>query len=135
MGSVTRLLRDEYDKLNRKNRTVENMVSMAVSRELSKENATAYTYTNNDTAIHAIKPFSKKKPNFTSNKKPKNKCSKCGRLHDFGKCPAKDKTYLICQKPGHFAKCCIIKIGDNPVTSQLVLQEQIKLQYSHLNKS
>ena len=29
----------------------------------------------------------------------------------------------------------MMKIGDNSVTSQLVLQEQIKLQYSHLNKS
>ena len=104
-GISDKTLRDEYDKLNRKDRTVENMVSMAVSREQSKENATAYANTNNDTAIQAIKPFNKK-PNFTSNKKPKNKCSKCGRLHDFGKCPAKDKTCLICQKPGHFAKCC-----------------------------
>ena len=42
---------------------------MAVSRELSKENAMAYANTNNDTVIHAIKP-SNKKSNFTSNKKP-----------------------------------------------------------------
>ena len=65
----------------------------------------AYANTNNDTAIHAIKPFNKK-PNLTSNKKPKNKCTKCGQLHDFGKCPAKDKTCLICQNSRHFAKCC-----------------------------
>ena len=104
-GLSDQALGDEYDKLSRKDRTVENMVSMAVSRELSKENAIAYAKTNNNTAIHAIKPLNKK-PNLTSNKKPKNKCSKCGRLHDLGKCPAKEKPCLICQKPGHFAKCC-----------------------------
>ena len=59
-------LRDEYDKLGRKNRTVENMVSMTVSRELSKENAMAYANTNN-TTIHEIKI--NKKPNITSSKK------------------------------------------------------------------
>ena len=64
----------------------------------------AYANTDN-TAIHTLKSFNKK-PNPTSSKKPKNKCSKCGRLHDFGKCPAKDKTCLVCQKPEHFAKCC-----------------------------
>ena len=56
-GISDQALRDEYDKLKRKDRTVENMVSMAVSRELSKENATAYANTGNDTAIHVIKPF------------------------------------------------------------------------------
>ena len=84
--------------------------------------------------IHAIKPFNKK-PNFTSNKKPKNKCNKCGRLHDFGKCPAKDKQALYAKNLGTLQSAAAIKIADNPVTSQLVLQEQIKLQYSHLNKS
>ena len=53
-GISDQALRDEYDKLSRKDRTVENMVSMAVSRELSKENAMAYANTNN-TAILAIK--------------------------------------------------------------------------------
>ena len=106
-GISDQALRDEYDKLGRKDRTVENMVSMAVSRELSKENAMAYANTSN-TAIHAIKSFNKK-PNPTSSKTPKNKCSKCGRSHDIGKCPAKDKTCLICQKPGHFAECCCEK--------------------------
>ena len=53
-GISDQALRDEYDKLNRKDRTVENMVSMAVSRELSKENATAYANTSNDTTIHAV---------------------------------------------------------------------------------
>ena len=50
-------LRGEYDMLDRKDRTVENMVSMALRRELSKENAMAYANTNN-TAIHAIKYIS-----------------------------------------------------------------------------
>ena len=103
-GISDQALRDEYDKLNRKDRTVQNMVSMAVSRELSKENAMAYANTTNS-AIHTIKSFNKK-PNLTSSRKPRNKCSKCGRLPDSGKCPVKDKTCLICQKPGHFAKCC-----------------------------
>ena len=56
-GISDQALRDEYDKLHRKDRTVDNMVSMAVSRELSKENAMAYANTNNNTAIHAIKSF------------------------------------------------------------------------------
>ena len=103
-GISDQALRDEYDKLDRKDRAVENMVSMAVCRELSKENATAYANTTNNTAIHEIKSFNKK-PISTSCKTPKNKCSKCGRFYDFGKCPAKDKTCFICQKPGHFANC------------------------------
>ena len=108
-GISDQALRDEYDKLSRKDRTVENMVSMAVSRELSKENAMAYTNTNN-IAIHGIKSINKK-PNITSSKKPKIKCSKCGRLHDFGKCPAKNKTCLLYHKPEHFANCCWDKGG------------------------
>ena len=103
-GISDQALTDEYDKLSRKDRTMENMVSMEVGRELSKENAMAYADTNS-TAIHTIKSFNKK-PNPTSSKKPKNKCNKCGRLHDLGKCPAKAKTCLICQKPRHFAKSC-----------------------------
>ena len=91
-GISDQALRDEYDKLGRKDRTVENMVSMAVSRKLSKENAMAYANTNN-TTIHAIKSLNRK-PYPMASKRPKNKCSKCGRLHDFGKCPAKDKTCL-----------------------------------------
>ena len=103
-GVSDQALRDEYDKLSRKDRTVENIISMAVSGELSKENAIAYTNTNN-TATHTIKPI-KKKPNSTSSKKPKNKCSKCGRFCDLGKCPAKNKTCLLCHIQGHFASCC-----------------------------
>ena len=66
-GISDKTLRDEYDKLGRKDRTVKNMVSMMVSRELSKENAMAYTNTSN-TATHAIKSFHKK-PNPLSSKK------------------------------------------------------------------
>ena len=58
-GISDQALKDEYDKLGRKDRTVENMVSMVVSRELPKENAMAYANTNN-TAIHSIKSFNKK---------------------------------------------------------------------------
>ena len=101
-GINDQALRHEYDKLGRKVRTVENMVSMVVSRELSKENATAYANTNN-TAIHAIKSFHKK-PNPTSSNIPENECNKCGRIHDVGKCPAKDKTCLICQKNSTLCK-------------------------------
>ena len=108
-GISDQALRDKYDKLGRKDRTVENMVSMVVSRKLSKENTMAYANTNN-TAIHAIKSI-KKKPNITSSKKPKRKCSKFGRLLGFGKCPAKNKTFLLCHKPGHFANCCWDKEG------------------------
>ena len=132
-GISDQALRDEYDKLSRKDRTVENMVSMVVSRELSKENAMAYANTNN-TAIHAIKSINKK-PNITSSKKPKIKCSKCGRLHDFGKCPAKNKTCLLCHKPGTLQIAAGIKRGDNSITSHLVFQEQINLQPNHPNKS
>ena len=92
-GISDQALKAEYDKLARKDRTVENRVSMAVRRELSKENAMAYANTSN-TAIHTIKSLNKK-PNPTSSKRPKNKCSKCGRLHDFGKCPTKDKTCCV----------------------------------------
>ena len=65
-GISGQVLRDGCDKLCRKDRTVENMVSMAVSRELSKENVMAYVNTNN-TAIHTITSFNKK-PNPTSSK-------------------------------------------------------------------
>ena len=58
-GITEQALRDEYAKLGRKDRTVENMVSLAVSRELSNENTMTYANTNN-TAIHAIKSFHNK---------------------------------------------------------------------------
>ena len=84
--------RDEYDKLGRKDRTVENMVGMAVSRELSKENAVAYANISNK-SINAVKSFHIK-PNSISNNKHENICNKNGRSHDIGKCPAKGKTFL-----------------------------------------
>ena len=55
-GITDKALRDEYDKLVGKDRTVTNLVSMAVSTELSKENATDYASTSNE-AIHAMKSF------------------------------------------------------------------------------
>ena len=64
----------------------------------------------NNTAIHSIKSINKKH-NFTSSKKPKDKCSKCGRFHDIGKCSAKDKRCLLCHRQGHFASCCQNKEG------------------------
>ena len=67
-GITNQALRDQYDKLGRKDRTVENMVSMTVSGELSRENTMAYANTSN-TAIHAIKSFHKK-PSPISNKDP-----------------------------------------------------------------
>ena len=95
-GISDQALKDEYDKLGRKDRTVENMVSMVVSRELYKESAIAYPNTSNS-AIHAVKSFHKK-PNLTSSKRPENKCNKCGRIHDVGKCSAKTKHVLYAKK-------------------------------------
>ena len=132
-GISDQALRDEYDKLSKKDRTVENMVSMAVSRELSKENAMSCANTNK-TAIHAIKSINKK-PGITSSKKPKNKCSKCGRLHDFGKCPAKIKHAFYAISQGTLQIAAGIKRGDNSIISHLVFQEQINLQPNHPNKS
>ena len=57
------------------------------------------------TAFHAVKSFHNKTKSV-SNKRLENKCNKCGRSHGVGKCLAKDKTCLICQITGHFAKCC-----------------------------
>ena len=72
MALVIISLRDKYDKLGRKDRTVENMVSMAVSRELSKENVMAYASRSN-TAIHTVKSFNNR-PNSMSNNRQENKC-------------------------------------------------------------
>ena len=119
--------------LGRKDRTVENMVSMVVSRELPKENAMANANTNN-TAIHAIKSINKN-TNITSSKKPKNKCSKCGRLHDFGNAQPKIKHALYAINQGTLQIAAGIKRQDNFLTSHLVFQEQINLQPNHLNKS
>ena len=105
-GIIDQALRDEYDKWGRKDRTVENMVGMAVSRELSKGNAEAYANISN-AAIHAVKSFHNK-PNSMSNNRLENKCNKCGRPHDVGKYPAKGKTCHTCQRTGHYAKCCCI---------------------------
>ena len=120
-GITGQALRNEYDKLGRKDRTVENTVSMAASRELSKENVIAYVNTSN-TAIHAIKSFHNKS-RLVSNKRLENKCKKCGRCHEIGKCPAKDKTCLICQRKGHFAKCFYYQpsslSGANKTSTQL----------------
>ena len=52
-----------------------------------------------------------------------NKCSKCGKTHDAAKCSAAGMTCHICQKVGHYAKCCHNKKGgDSLITSLLVFQ-------------
>ena len=45
------------------------------------------------TAIYVIKSFYNK-PQSVSSKRLENKCNKCGRSHDVGKCPARDKHVL-----------------------------------------
>ena len=91
-GITDQALRDEYGKLGRKDRTVENMLSMTVSRELYKDIAMAYANISN-IAIHAIKSFLKKlKP--VSNKRVQNECNKCGRSDDVAKSSAKRKHVL-----------------------------------------
>ena len=97
---------------------MENMVSMAVSRELSKENTMAYASTSH-TVIHAVKSFHNI-PKSVSNKRLENKCNKGGRSHDVGKCPAKDKTCLIYQRKDTLQYIAVKKIGNNPITSHLV---------------
>ena len=44
-GITDQALTDEYDKLGRKQRTVESMLSVSVSTELSKENTMVYANT------------------------------------------------------------------------------------------
>ena len=122
-GFSDQALRDEYDKLGRKDRTVENMVSMAVSRELSKENAMAYANTNN-TAIHTVKSFNKK-PNITSSKKLKMNAVNVVGSMILETAQPKIKHALYAKNQGTLQSAAVIKIGDNPITSHLVLQEQI----------
>ena len=103
-GIIDKALEDEYEKQGKKDRTVENMVGMTVSRELSKENVVAYASTSN-TAIHAVKSFHNK-PNSMSSNRHENKCNKFGSSHAVAKFPAKGKTCYICQRTGKYAKCC-----------------------------
>ena len=65
----------------------------------------AHANTSN-TPIHAMKSFNKK-PNPTSSKRPKNKCSKCGRFHDIGKCPAKEKHALYAKNQSTLQKAAM----------------------------
>ena len=122
-GVSDQALRDEYDKLSRKDRTVENMLSMAVSRELSKENAIAYANTNN-TAIHAIKPI-KKKPNITSSKKPKTNAVNVAdsMILENAQLNTKHAFYVIYKDT--LQVVAGIKRGDNSRASHLVFQVQI----------
>ena len=78
--------------------------SMAVSRELSKENTVAYMRTSNE-AIHAVDPFHNK-PNLMSNNKHENKCRNCDRPCDTGRYTSRNETCHKCPNTGHFAKCC-----------------------------
>ena len=95
-GINDQVLKGEYNKLGRKERTVENMISMAVSRELSNENAMAYGSTSN-TAIHTVKSFHNR-PDSMSNNKHENKCKNSGWTHDREKCTSRNKTCHKCKK-------------------------------------
>ena len=51
--------------------------------------------------------FAQKNSNMTSRNSP---CSRCGRRHPMGQCPATGKTCSFCQKLGHFAHISSIPI-------------------------
>ena len=53
-GTIDQALKDKYDEVRRKGRTVENMMIMAVSREVSLEKDEAYASTRNIN-FHAVK--------------------------------------------------------------------------------
>ena len=75
---IDQALKDEYKKLERKGRTVENMVNMAVSRELSKDNTKVYSSIGS-TTIPAIK-------NSIANQVKKlNECCECNTTYGKGK--------------------------------------------------
>ena len=66
------------------------------------------------TAIHAIKSFHRKSISV-SNKRLENKCNKCGRSHDKGKCPDKKiKHVLYAKEQGTLQNVAIKKIRNNP---------------------
>ena len=52
-GFTDQVLGEDCNKMGRKDRTEENMVNVAISRELSTENSDAYAKASN-TAIHGV---------------------------------------------------------------------------------
>uniref|UniRef100_A0A914Y6Z4 CCHC-type domain-containing protein n=1 Tax=Panagrolaimus superbus TaxID=310955 RepID=A0A914Y6Z4_9BILA len=48
-----------------------------------------------------------------SNTKKKAECKKCGKIHSFGDCPAKNEYCKNCHLQGHFTQCCRISTPEN----------------------
>ena len=65
------------------------------------------------------------------NNKHENKCNKCGRSHDIGNAQPRVKHVVYVKEQGTMQSLAIKNIGDNPITSHLVFQEQIKCEPSN----
>ncbi len=46
---------------------------------------------------------------------PKDSCRNCAKQHEFGKCPAANRTCNHCQKSGHYEICCRAKKQERQV--------------------
>ncbi len=102
--------------------TLEKAIHITRQSELVKgQNAGARSAEGNVSAVTCkfkqFKPFEQRQAKAKSSQHFKGasksthgkECTRCGRLHEFGACPATGKR-LKCNKSGHFEKMCKSKI-------------------------
>ena len=60
---------------------------------------------------------------FTGSPVTSTRCTRCGKIHMAGKCPAKLATYYNCNKRGHLAQLCQNQIGKAKVNALDICNE------------
>uniref|UniRef100_A0AC34FKG4 Alpha-type protein kinase domain-containing protein n=1 Tax=Panagrolaimus sp. ES5 TaxID=591445 RepID=A0AC34FKG4_9BILA len=60
-----------------------------------------------------FKDKNKQQKSHPSTPNPKKECKKCGKIHAFDECPAKNSVCQCCKKPGHFYDFCKFKNVEN----------------------
>lgn len=94
--------------------TLEKAINMARQSELIKAQSTTRSPESEVSAITRKPKQFKNAERKQSNAKAKsgqqgNACQRCGRVHEFGACPANGKQCRKCSKKGHFEAMCKTK--------------------------
>jgi hypothetical protein len=90
------------------NITLQQAMAMCRSEELCKKHISAMQTQEQVIVVDAVnkKPLSKKSEEPRRRQKADEACNNCGRVHDFGACPAKGRQCYKCQGWNHFKMMC-----------------------------